>query len=261
MIFSPPSACYALTAMSERALAYSTEPLSHRVLVLYEGAALEGDFLNYIVRSLLSEGRLRYETVEKTPEGLQARLIEREGPTGLIITTTAVSLHPENETRQLTIPLNDTPDQTRRIFRKIAARHNPDSNQQRSSEEITEWQALQEWLEYASHEVIIPFAPALAELIPPVSVRLRRDFTAVLNLVAAHTILHQANRKFDDQDRIRATLKDYEAVRKLVNDIVSQGVEHTVSKTIRQTVEAVGQICSLRTRPESALEANKERRR
>jgi hypothetical protein len=57
------------------------------------------DFLNYLVRSLLSEGRVRYETVEKTPEGLQARLIEREGPTGLIMTTTADSLHPENETR------------------------------------------------------------------------------------------------------------------------------------------------------------------
>ena len=38
--FFPPSAYYALTAMSERALAYSSEPLSHRFLVLYEGAAL-----------------------------------------------------------------------------------------------------------------------------------------------------------------------------------------------------------------------------
>jgi hypothetical protein len=38
--FFPPSAFYDLTAMSERALIYSTEPLSHRFLVLYEGAAL-----------------------------------------------------------------------------------------------------------------------------------------------------------------------------------------------------------------------------
>jgi hypothetical protein len=40
--FFPTSAYYPLTAMSERALAYSTEPLSHRFLVLYEGAALNG---------------------------------------------------------------------------------------------------------------------------------------------------------------------------------------------------------------------------
>jgi hypothetical protein len=34
----PPSAAHALTAMSERALAYDTEPLVHRMLVLYEAA-------------------------------------------------------------------------------------------------------------------------------------------------------------------------------------------------------------------------------
>jgi 5S rRNA maturation endonuclease (ribonuclease M5) len=67
--FFPQDAYYALTAMSERALAYSTEPLRHRFLVLYEAAGLESDFASYLVRSLLSEGRLRYETVEKARMG------------------------------------------------------------------------------------------------------------------------------------------------------------------------------------------------
>jgi hypothetical protein len=38
--FFPSSVFYDLTAMSDRALIYSTEPLSHRFIVLYEGAAL-----------------------------------------------------------------------------------------------------------------------------------------------------------------------------------------------------------------------------
>ena len=80
--------------MSEHALAYSEEPLAHKVLVLYEAIALRNEFVAYLVRSLLSEGRVRYETVEKTKEGLRARLIEREGPTGLLVTTTAIRLHP-----------------------------------------------------------------------------------------------------------------------------------------------------------------------
>lgn len=75
------------------------------------------------------------------------------------------------------------------------------------------------------------------------AVRLRRDFTAILNLIEAHALLHQANRKKDKQGRVIAALADYRAVQELINDIVSQGVEQTVSKTIRQTVEAVGQIC------------------
>lgn len=102
--FFPTSAYYALTAMSERALAYSTEPLAHRMLVLYEAVGLHEGFATYLIRSLLSEGRLRYETVEKGPDGLAPRLIEREGPTGLIITTTAFRIHPENETRHISIP-------------------------------------------------------------------------------------------------------------------------------------------------------------
>jgi hypothetical protein len=74
-------AFYALTAMSDRALAYSTEPLRRRHLVIFEAAGMSSDFATYLIRSLLSEGRLRYETVEKTKDGLVPRLIEREGPT------------------------------------------------------------------------------------------------------------------------------------------------------------------------------------
>ena len=66
--FFPDEAYYLLTAMSERALAYGTEPLSHRFLVLFEAAGLESDFASYLVRSLLSEGCVRYETVEKGKE-------------------------------------------------------------------------------------------------------------------------------------------------------------------------------------------------
>jgi hypothetical protein len=110
--FFPPAAFYALTAMSDRALAYSGEPLKHRYLVIYEAAGMASDFATYLIRSLLSEGRLRYETVEKTKEGLVPRLIEREGPTGSIVTTTSLRLHPENETRMLSLTITDTRDQT-----------------------------------------------------------------------------------------------------------------------------------------------------
>jgi hypothetical protein len=80
--FVPESAYYALTAMSERTLAYSEEPIKHRFLVIYEAAGMSGEFATYLMRSLLSEGRVRYETVEKTSEGMKPRLIERKGRLG-----------------------------------------------------------------------------------------------------------------------------------------------------------------------------------
>ncbi len=64
---------------------------------LYETAAMSGDFPTYLIRSLLSEGYLRYETVEKTSEGLRLRRIEREGPASLVATTTTIKLHPQRD--------------------------------------------------------------------------------------------------------------------------------------------------------------------
>src|SRR6266498_1381929 len=110
--FFPGAAFYELTAMSEHALAYSTEPLKHRHVIIYEAVGLESDFASYLMRSLLSEGRIIYETVEKTKDGLVSRRIEREGPTGLIVTTTKERLHPENETRMLSLTISDTREQT-----------------------------------------------------------------------------------------------------------------------------------------------------
>lgn len=90
----------------------------------------------------------------------------------------------------------------------------------------------------------VPYAIGLAELIPPIAVRLRRDFGALLNLIRAHAVLHQATRKRDEQGRIVATVDDYAVVRDLIDDLVSEGVEATVSPTVRETVQAVAEAPS-----------------
>ena len=150
--FFPDEAYYALTAMSEHALAYGDEPLSNRFLVLDEAAGMDSELATYFVRSLLSEGRLRYETVEKTSKGMKPRLIEREGPTGLIVTTTAVKLHPENETRLLSLNVTDTQEQTRDVMAALA------EGPAGAPPDLRAWHALQRWLGTADHETSIPYA-------------------------------------------------------------------------------------------------------
>jgi hypothetical protein len=197
--------------MSERALAYGIEPLSHRFLVLFEAAGLESDFASYLVRSLLSEGCVRYETVEKDKSGeLRTRLVEREGPTGLIVSTTSVALHPENETRLLSLSATDTSDQTKLVLSRLAA-------DDLAAPDLSRWHALQVWLTSSEHRVAIPYAHTLADLVPPVAVRLRRDFRAVLSLLRSHAILHQASRARDADGKVIATLEDYAIVRELVS--------------------------------------------
>jgi hypothetical protein len=204
----PSNGYYTVTGMSEHALAYGNEPLSHRVIVLYEAAGLAGEFGTYLVRSLLSENRISYDTVEKTKDGLKARRIEREGPTGLITTTTAVSLHPEKETRLISITVVDTPEQTKAIMQAQAERR-----RHTSAPNFSPWHALQNAIALQRTDVEIPFARQLADLIPPVAVRLRRDFPTILALIEAHALLHQRTRNQAQGGQIIATFKNYAVVR------------------------------------------------
>ncbi len=161
------------------------------------------------------------------------RLIEREGPTGLIVTTTQVALHPQNETRLLSVPANDTPEQTAAILRMLACEESGDD-----CIDLDEWRQLHAWLAAQPAAVTIPFAVDLADLVPPVAVRLRRDFSTVLNLVRAHAILHQQTRQRDASGRIVATLTDYGVVRELIGDLVADEIGAGVPETIVETVGA-----------------------
>ncbi len=101
------------------------------------------------------------------------------------------------------------------------------------------WKSLQEWLEAGERRVSIPYARKLADLIPPVAVRLRRDFSTVLSLIRAHALLHRASRERDKRGRILASVEDYSAVRELVKDYIAEALESAVGATVRETVEAV----------------------
>jgi hypothetical protein len=235
LAFLPDEALVSLSGMSEKYLVYDDRPIAHRMLVLHEAAGMSGEYATYLIRTLLSEGCLRHGTVESTPEGLKPMLVERDGPAGLITSTTQVNLHAENETRLISIPIDDTQNPTLAVMRAIAAGNG-------RAVDMTEWHELQYWLADGERRVVVPFAVELAESIPPIAVRLRRDFGSLLGLVRAHALLHRATRQTDEDGRILATLTDYAAVRELVDDLISDGVGAQVSKATRDTVEAVAKI-------------------
>lgn len=241
--FFPRGAIVEMTAMSERALVYSNEGYRHRSIIVYEAVALregaQDNLTSYFLRSLLSEGRIEYPVTIRDKEGnFTTKTIVKEGPSNLILTTTKVAIHSENETRALSLTTDDSRDQTKRVFRELA-------NEAQDATDLTRWHQLHTWLQTAEHRVTIPYGPALADLVEPVAVRLRRDFGAILALIRAHAVLHQLNRLRDSERRIVATLDDYEVVRDLVAGTISEGVGATVSSTVRDTVEAVRDLAAL----------------
>ena len=242
--FFPRGTVIEMTAMSERALVYSKDDYRHRTIVLYEAVALreglQDNLTSYFVRSLLSEGRIEYPVTVRDKDGnWTTKTIVKEGPTNLILTTTKVAIHAENETRAISLNTDDSKEQTQNIFRELA-------NEVDEEIDLTRWHKLHAWLQRAEHRVTIPYGPALAEMVPPVAVRLRRDVGAIFSLIRAHAHLHQLNRSKDGAGRIVATLDDYEVVRDLIAGVVSEGVGATVSPTVRETIEAVAALAHQR---------------
>ncbi len=230
--FFPASAILNASGLSEKAI-YYLGSLKHRVLYLAEATPLQSDEhgpLAYAVRTLLSEGRLAYWRAPSSDDDtLEAILVEVEGPTGFLCTTTAVALHPENETRMLSISVDDSEAQTRRVLQAIAER------EERPDFDFAPWHALQTWLSLTDLRVAIPYKDWLAQETSADRTRMRRDFMSLLNLIKASAILHQARRERDESGRIVANADDYANAL----DVVMQGLQQSHGRAIRPGMRMV----------------------
>ncbi len=236
--FFPKEVCYELTSMSSKALIYSDESLMHRFIWIYEAPGLSYDFLRYGIRTLLSEGRIKYATVK----GQKTVTIEKEGPTGLLLTTILKKLGVEEENRLISVPIDESQEQTQAIISRKAAQSQEGAFERQIKIDLSRWEAFQAWLGTADHEVTIPFGKAIGPLIDPRAVRLRRDITKILNLIKAHAVIHQKNRERDNEGRIIATYQDYKVVHSLVSDLITGATADNVPQAVRETVAAVKEI-------------------
>jgi hypothetical protein len=166
-----------LTSMSDRALIYDERSYSHKTIVIFEVHGQGSEFCDYIIRTLISEGQIRHQTVESTPHGLVGREIVKEGPTNFITTTTFPELHAENETRIWTLLVDDSEETTKGVL-KVQAEVASGVFRPAGGDELR--QAI-EWLKAAgAKEAVVPFAALLAEAMPGRPLRLRRDFPRLL---------------------------------------------------------------------------------
>ena len=229
-----PDNAYSLqSSVSPKLLVRTDESFVHRVLVFEEVAGLNSE-TEYFLRLLLSEGRIVYRALAPSVGDWVPKTFVKDGPTGLVVTTTALGIHHENETRKLSVAITDTREQTRDVLMAAARTYAA------PRDVLTEaHRSFQEWLSRQSCKIRIPFLQELAQSIAPVAMRIRRDFNVVLSLIEAHTLLHQATRERDERGSILATKADYAAVHGLIADIVSHGVDAAVPLHIRETVEAV----------------------
>ena len=100
---------------------------------------------------------------------------------------------------------------------------------------------------------MVPFADAMAEMIPPASVRLRRDTGQVIRAIKAHALMHRAHRARDEYGQIVADIKhDYATVRDLMNALLAESSGVAVNSAIVETIQAVKQATGTLANDEGA---------
>jgi hypothetical protein len=235
-------AYFVVDAGSPRSLIYNKEDLRHRIVIFSEADSIPKDDSTAAsaLRTLATKQQLTYEMVEREEETGHwvTRRIVREGPTGLITTSTK-PFDDQWSTRMLQFGVDDTEEQTRLVLTAHAA----SVNGARPKADTSALLALQTWLALAGdHGVTVPFGAALAELVPANQIRMRRDFRQMLTAVQAVALLHQCQRERDKHGRIVATLDDYRLARELLLDAFTQAAAGGVSPAVREVVAAVIEV-------------------
>ena len=213
----PEEDIHTLTSSSALSLIYDDRPLKHKILFIAEASQLENDphsMFAMMVRELISEGRLIHRTTvedENAPYGRRLEEIVKEGPIVNIVTTTSSGIHEENETRMLRWNIAETTEQTAAVMQSTASA----AADTGTGPDFTDLQNFQRWIAAGPRRAVVPFANKLASKVPPIAVRFRRDFGALISLISAHALLHAATRDTDAFGNVIATLDDYSAVRRL----------------------------------------------
>jgi hypothetical protein len=239
-----PSGIKHLTTTSPLSLVYDEEPLSHKLIAVFEATQIQSDpnsIFALLLRSLMSTGKLVHETTVEDPEaqyGRRTERIEREGPIATIITTTG-EIHAENDTRMTSYFATSSEEQTQAVLQGVAARA---AGKTPADPDLSKWHALDQWLSYGPQDAVVPFAESIVAPIGRCPVRFRRDIGGLFIMVKASALLHQAQRQFDERGRVIATIDDYVPAYEIFSHALAQAAGAEVPETVLKVIEYVASL-------------------
>jgi len=239
----PKEAYCSIEAGSPRVLIYNNDDLQHRAVIFGEADSLpagEDNPAASAIRNLLQDHYLHYDVVVRDPQTGKfiVKPVEKPGPTVLITTSTRRLGH-QLDTRLFSLEINDNPSQIREALGtqarlEINGAVDPDKS-------LISYQLYLQ--NKAPWEVIVPFAPELAEEIgkQATAPRILRDFSRLLSLVKSVAIIRHQHRHIDNKGRLVATIEDYGFVYNLISEMYTQTITEA-SIMVRATVKAVAEL-------------------
>ncbi|MBF0107133.1 MAG: toprim domain-containing protein [Deltaproteobacteria bacterium] len=222
------------TRLTDQALFYKDEnSLVHKVLAIEEAEGVGGSA--YSIRALQSAKELTVATTSKDPATGRLRTEEYRvnGPLSIMMTTTAVDLDHEMETRFLSVSVDETQGMTEKIHNKQRESETLEGylSKKRIEQARTKHHNAQRLLKPLV--VINPYAPQLK--FPSDNLRSRRDHKKYLGLIKTVAFLHQYQRpvKSYTQDGnsekkfeyIEVTLDDIKTANKLASEVLGRSLD------------------------------------
>jgi len=132
----PDSQVREISSSSANAWSYGDDDFAHRVIYLQEKNEDTGNV--HPLRLLISEGRIMRQVTVRAGAGFKTEKYETKGPVACISTTTEHSLAIDDETRHVSIWIDESEKQTRRIIKAEA-----EGQSERSQEDIGLWRNVQ----------------------------------------------------------------------------------------------------------------------
>ena len=235
--FFPPEEQIKYSAMTGQSLYYLGEKnLQHKILAIVEEEGAEK--ASYALKLLQSEGELTIasSTGKDANTGrMKTEEYHVEGPVSIVLTTTSIDIDEELMNRCLILTVDESREQTERIHelqRKARTLEGLRFKKARK-QTLTLLQNAQRLLKPI--EVVNPFADALTFTAD--RTRTRRDHEKYLTLIEAVTLLHQHQRKLENDPEagphIKTTLDDIAVANKLAPEVLGRSLDELPPQTRR----------------------------
>lgn len=242
--FIPEADKEVFTGISEKSISFMGEnSLRHKVLGIQEFSGLNNPSGNTILRSLLSEGEIRRQTsiTDAKDNNFTTQISEVRGPVSLFMTTTEKSIHPEDENRMISITVDQSAEQKRKV---LLAKADAFNGIIASQEIIKDMQSISIAYRKTLKKVEIPYVKKIAESMDTNFDQVLRHFDKMLSLIEAHALLHQEDRDIKD-GKVIANEEDYSVVCSLLEPILSIQSKKVIDSDMIKIIKAIkehGQI-------------------
>jgi len=233
------------TSLSGKAPAHSKKGVAHRILYVAEFRG--GKDAQYLLRLQQSEGEIAHEyvTVVGTSRGTQ--VVRKMGTPVVLTSTTEETVFADDETRFLSLRINESPKQTLAI---VEAELAPPTKA--GAADLSAWQAAVELLLTSSPRFEFPdWFKSVASQLPVTYVRVRRDWRRFLSLCKAVALCRSfkhENRKAARPKLIQISFTDYCVSYQLLNKAFFSTLYNAHDREVELAI-AVQRLYSKKKRP------------